>query len=92
MKVKPVAPDAVEEVIAENIVGERTATSLDIAGPEIMTLWDTTEKVRRRGIVQVPLLLPGPTWRAFRDGGLVPDPKVAEIGPYFSEWLATRSE
>ena len=80
MKVKPVALDAVAEVIAENIVGERPATSLDVAGPEIKTLWDMTEKVRRRGIVQVPLLPPGTTWRASRDGRLVPDPKVAEIG------------
>ena len=80
MKVKPVALDAIAEVIAENIVGERPATSLDVAGPEIKTLWDMTEKVRRRGIVQVPLLPPGTTWRASRDGRLVPDPKVAEIG------------
>lgn len=91
MKVKPVALDAVAAVIAETIVGERPATSLDVAGPEIMTLWDMTEKVRRRGIVQVPLPLPGATWRAFRDGGLVPGPEVEQVGPRFTEWLATRN-
>lgn len=90
MKIKPVALDAVANVIAESIVGERPATSLDVAGPKIMTLWDMTEKVRRKNIVQVPLPLPGATWRAFRDGGLVPGPEVEQVGPRFTEWLATR--
>ena len=91
MKIKPVALDAVAAVIAETVVGDRTGTC-DISGPEVMTLWEMTQKVRRNGIVQVPLPTPGTTWRAFRDGGLVPGPDVEQVGPRFGEWLAAQTE
>ena len=91
MKIKPVALDAVAAVVAETVVGDRTG-SCDVAGPEVMTLWEMTEKVRRKGIVQVPLPIPGATWRAFRDGGLVPGSEVEQVGPRFAEWLAAQTE
>jgi len=57
-----------------------------------MTLWEMTEKVVRHGIVQVPLPIPGTTWRAFRDGGLLPGADVEQVGPRFGDWLAAQTK
>ena len=89
MKIQPVALDAVATVIAEAASGERVGTSYEVAGPDVTTLWAMTEKVRKRSFLQIPLPMPGSAWRSFRHGGLLPSPHVEQIGPSFSEWLAS---
>ena len=49
MMIKPVALDAVAAVIAECVLGDRSGKSYDVAGPEVMTLWDMTKKIRGKG-------------------------------------------
>jgi uncharacterized protein YbjT (DUF2867 family) len=88
MRLQPVSLAAVAAVIAESASGERPPDSFDVAGPDITTLWDMTAEVRRRGIMQMPLPMPGSTWREFRTGGLLPAQEVERIGPSFSDWLA----
>ena len=92
MIVKPVALDAVADVIAECTVGKRVGDSYEVAGPEVMTLWEMTQQVRRKGIVPVPLAIPGARWRAFRNGALVPGPEAEQIGPRFVDWLAAKGD
>jgi uncharacterized protein YbjT (DUF2867 family) len=91
MKIQPVALHAVAEVIADSVTGERPETSYDVAGTEVTTLWDMTESVRRRSVVLVPLPMPGATWRAIRDGGLLPSSQVERLGPSLPEWVASRT-
>jgi uncharacterized protein YbjT (DUF2867 family) len=90
MKIQPVALAAVAEVIADSIVGARTGTSYDVAGPEVTTLAEMTKRIRRKRLLQIPLAIPGATWREFRDGGLLPGAEIEKIGPRFSEWLAIK--
>jgi uncharacterized protein YbjT (DUF2867 family) len=92
MKIQPVALAAVAEVIADSIVGARTGTSYDVAGPEVTTLAEMTERIRRKRLFQIPLAIPGATWREFRNGGLLPNAEIEKIGPRFSEWLAARGK
>jgi uncharacterized protein YbjT (DUF2867 family) len=87
MKIQPVALSAVAEVVAESIVGPRRGISRDVAGPEVMTLGKMTEKIHGKKIIQIPLNIPGPTWRQFREGGLLPDTETEKVGPLFSDWL-----
>ncbi|MFI5693853.1 hypothetical protein ACIA58_18555 [Kribbella sp. NPDC051586] len=91
MTIKPVALDAVAGVIADVAVGRRTGRFFEIAGPEVTTLWDMTKELPGKGVVPVPLPIPGRTGRAFRDGTLVPGKDAEVIGPSFSEWLSAGS-
>lgn len=88
MTIAPVALDAVAEVIADVVVGDRTATEIDVAGPETTTLWSMTTTLRGRGPAPVLLPIPGRTGRAFRDGALLPTAGTEVVGPRFSDWAA----
>ncbi|KRC51742.1 NADH(P)-binding protein [Leifsonia sp. Root227] len=88
MLIQPVALDAVAAVVADAAVEPKTVVQREVAGPEIMTLAEMTRRVRPTKVVRIPLLLPGPTWRAIRHGALLPSQDAAIVGPTFSDWLA----
>lgn len=89
MKMQPVALDAVADVLAACALGHRTGTIHNVAGPERMTLWDMTTQVPRKRPRPVPLSIPTPYGRAFRNGALVPGHQVEVVGPTFDAWLRT---
>lgn len=88
MTMKPVALDAVANVIAECVTGARTGALVEVAGPEVMTLWDMTNQLPHKSAKPVSLPIPGSMGRAFRDGILVPGDDTEVTGPRFTEWLA----
>lgn len=92
MTLRPVALEAVAGVVAECVVGERAGTSYDVAGPEVLTLWEMTRALPRRAAVLVPVRLPGPAGRAFRAGAMATGEGVEVVGPRFADWLATCRE
>jgi uncharacterized protein YbjT (DUF2867 family) len=87
MTVEPVALDAVADVIAECAVGKRVGATYDVAGPEVMTLWEMTKRLPDKHVLPLGVPIPGKMGRAFRRGVLVPGPEAEQIGPRFSEWL-----
>lgn len=89
MKIKPVALEAVANVIAECVTGVRTGNLVEVAGPEVTTLWDMTNQLPHKSAKPLRLPIPGSMGRAFRDGILVPSDATEVVGPRFSEWLAT---
>lgn len=91
MMIKPVALDAVADVIADFATGSRTGAFYELAGPEVTTLWDMTKQLPDKRPVPVPMPIPGRMGRAFRDGGLVPGSGAEVIGPNFSEWLNAKA-
>ncbi len=91
MRIKPVALDAVADVVAECATGARSGQVHDVAGPEVMTLWDMTTQLPRSGVRPVPLPMPGTTGRAFRRGALVPGDGAEVVGPRFAQWLGSRA-
>lgn len=88
MRIKPVALDAVADVIADFATGRRTGTFTEIAGPEVTTLWDMTKQLPGQRVVAVPMPIPGRMGRAFRDGTLVPGGDAEVAGTSFSQWLS----
>ena len=90
MTIAPVALDSVATVVADVATGLRTETAVDVAGPETMTLWEMTRSLPDRGVVAVPLPIPGAMGRAFRNGALVPGADAEVIGPRFAEWLGSQ--
>lgn len=86
MTIKPVALDAVAGVIAECVRGVRAGPFQEVAGPEVMTLWEMTTQLPDKRVLPVPLPIPGRMGRAFQRGALAPD-DVEVIGPRYSEWL-----
>lgn len=90
MTMRPVALDAVARVIAECVTGERTARGYDVAGPQVMTLWDLAERTGNRPRLAIPLAVPGRTGRAFRDGTITGGSNVEIVGPDVNTWLADR--
>lgn len=92
MKMKPVALDAVAEIIADCAAGGRPEPLYEVAGPEVMTLWELTQCVTRKGVVPVPLPVPTDYGRAFRQGALVPDDGVPQVGPTLAEWSSGRRQ
>lgn len=91
MTIQPVALDAVADVIAEVAIGARGGASIEVAGPEVTTLWDMTMQLPGKGVPPIPLRIPSRYGRAFRDGTLLPAPHVEVIGPGYAEWLDARS-
>jgi uncharacterized protein YbjT (DUF2867 family) len=91
MTVRPLALAAVADVIAECATGARTGPRVEVAGPEVMTLWDMTEQLPHKPVKPLPLPVPGAMGRAFRDGILVPAEGTEVVGPRFSEWLSTHA-
>lgn len=103
MTIAPVALDAVATVVARAAAGDRSASRtgpgpvagaeiVEVAGPEVTTLWDMTSALpRSRALpLPVPLPIPGRMGRAFRGGALLPGDGAEVVGPRFAEWLATR--
>lgn len=88
MTMKPVALEAVAEVIAECATGARTGQLVEVAGPEVMTLWDMTEQLPTKSAKPLGLPIPGKMGRAFRDGILVPGDDTEVAGPRYADWLA----
>lgn len=91
MTMRPVALDAVADVIAECVTGERAEAGYDVAGPQIMTLWDLAGRTGSRPRLAIPLAVPGRTGRAFRDGTITGGSDVELVGPDLDEWLARRN-
>lgn len=88
MVIRPVSLDALARAVAECATGERSVASYDFAGPEVTTLWNMTKQLGGRRAVSVPLLVPGETGKAMRQGALLPEGEFEIIGPRFSDWLA----
>jgi hypothetical protein len=91
MTIKPVALDAVADVIAECAIGDRVGASYEIAGPEVTTLWSVTKQLPDKHVTPIPLRIPGRMGRAFRNGALLPGTGTEVTGPRFAEWLSTRT-
>jgi hypothetical protein len=87
MTIAPVALDSVAAIVADVATGLRSETAVDVAGPETMTLWEMTRSLPDRGVVPIPLPIPGAMGRAFRNGALVPAADTEVVGPRFAEWL-----
>jgi hypothetical protein len=87
MTIQPVALDAVAAVIAESVVGSRPQRTIEISGPEVTTLWTMTTALADRKVIPIPLRIPGPLGRAFRQGALLPGAGAEVVGPRFREWL-----
>ena len=91
MTVQPVALAAVAEVVADVAVGRRTDQTIELAGPDVMSLWEMTKHLPNTNRVLVPLPLPGRWGRALRQGECLPAPKTEVIGPSFTQWLQSQS-
>jgi cation diffusion facilitator CzcD-associated flavoprotein CzcO len=88
MTIAPVALGAVAATLADVAVAGPGAPEVEVAGPETLTLWEMTQALADRGVVPVPLVVPGALGRAFRRGALLPGEDVRVVGPRFTEWLA----
>lgn len=88
MRMQPIALDAVAAVIADTAAGEPSQLR-EVAGPEVMTLWELTKQIPHPGIIPIPLAIPTGYGKAFRQGALVPDDTVPVAGPTLAEWLKT---
>lgn len=87
MRMQPVDPTAVADALAAYAVGEIDDAGVDLAGPEELSLLTMVRAVKPRGMLAVPLAIPG-VMVAFRSGALVPRPGTAEIvGRSFDAWL-----
>ena len=85
MRIQPVSLDAVAEVVADAALGARQGPVVEVAGPEVTTLWEMTRVLGRPGTMPVPLPIPGRLGRAFGGGALLPGPGAEIIGPRFAE-------
>lgn len=86
MTIKPVALESVAAVIAEAAIGQRTASVIEVAGPETTTLWRMTRALKNPQAIPIPLPIPGRLGHAFRSGALVPGDEVEVVGPRFDDW------
>ena len=90
MTIKPVALEAVADVIAECATGDRSGATHEVAGPEVTTLWELTKQLTYKRVTPVPLTIPTRYGRAFRRGVLLPVGGVEVVGPRYSAWLAVQ--
>lgn len=88
MRIQPVALDAVAAVVADVALGARTGPVVEVAGPEVMTLWEMTRGLDGPGARPVPLRIPGRLGRAFAGGALLPGSAVEVVGPRFVDRAA----
>ncbi|MGB3414102.1 MAG: hypothetical protein WBA28_05240, partial [Microbacteriaceae bacterium] len=90
----PVALDAVADVVAECVLGERHGSRYDLAGPDIMTMKEMAQKVLPIKTPLIAIPLPGPAGKAFRSGALIADKDapVEIIGPHLDEWIAQQRQ
>lgn len=90
MTIAPVALDAVAAVIAEVVVGERSAREVEVAGPDTTTLWTMTKALPGPGVIPALLPIPGRMGRAFRGGALLPAREIEIVGPRFRDWITEK--
>ncbi|MDO4259282.1 MAG: NADH(P)-binding protein [Actinomycetaceae bacterium] len=90
MRIQPLALSAAAQVLAECAAGVRREDRIDVAGPQELTLLDLARRSPRpRGLIPTPIVLPTGYGKAFRNGGLLPDPGTEVVGPTFEHWLHT---
>jgi uncharacterized protein YbjT (DUF2867 family) len=87
--IRPVAVDAMVEVLVDVASGQRDVEVVEVAGPHVEHLAAmSTAFARHEGDpVQVTA---GPIGDAVRDGILLPAAGAVLVGPTFDEWLAAR--
>jgi uncharacterized protein YbjT (DUF2867 family) len=92
MRTQPIAARTVAQHLVEAATGPpaQTGATLEIAGPVTHDLVDLARRfLARRGVraLVLPLRVPGPAGRAFREGAVLPTPDVPLVGPSFDQWL-----
>ncbi|RIJ22365.1 hypothetical protein DZF93_12045, partial [Clavibacter michiganensis subsp. insidiosus] len=66
-------------------LGARPGPVVEVAGPEVTTLWEMTRALEDPGARPVPLPIPGRLGRAFARGALLPGSDVEVVGPRFAD-------
>ena len=84
---RPVGLDAVAETVAQAVLSDEDGRTYEVAGPEVMTLWEMTAQLPSLNARPVPLLIPTRWGLAFRRGALVPGDDVPSVGPTYAQWL-----
>ena len=87
MRMRPVGLDAVAETVAQAVLSDDDGQTYEVAGPEVMTLWEMTAQLPSLSARPVPLLIPTRWGLAFRRGALVPGDDVPSVGPTYAQWL-----
>ena len=87
MRMRPVGLDAVAETVAQAVLSDDDGRTYEVAGPEVMTLWEMTAQLPSLSARPVPLLIPTRWGLAFRRGALVPGDDVPSAGPTYAQWL-----
>lgn len=86
MRLRPVALDAVADVVADIALGTRAPADVDLCGPGEMTLASMVAALQDRPPLRIPVPLPGAA-RAARSGALLPHDGAEQVGPAFTSWL-----
>ncbi len=87
MRMRPVSLDAVAETVAQAVLSDDDGQTYEVAGPEVMTLWEMTARLPSLSARPVPLLIPTRWGLAFHRGALVPGDEVPSVGPTYAQWL-----
>ena len=90
MRMRPVSLDSVAETVARAALSETDGQTYQVAGPEIMTLWEMTAQLPNLTARPVPLVVPTGWGLAFRRGALIPSDNVPATGPTYAQWLQER--
>ena len=90
MRMRPVSLDSVAETVARAALSETDGQTYQVAGPEVMTLWEMTAQLPSLTARPVPLVVPTGWGLAFRRGALVPGDDVPAAGPTYAQWLQER--
>ena len=90
MRMRPVSLDSVAETVARAALSETDGQTYQVAGPEVMTLWEMTAQLPSLVARPVPLVVPTGWGLAFRRGALVPGDDVPAAGPTYAQWLQER--
>ena len=90
MRMRPVSLDSVADTVAQAALSETDGQTYQVAGPEVMTLWEMTAQLPSLVARPVPLVVPTGWGLAFRRGALVPGDDVPAAGPTYAQWLQER--
>lgn len=91
MRVRPVALDAVADVVADLISGRREREDSCLCGPVEMTLSAMVAALAGRPALRVPVPMVG-AGRAVRTGALLPTGGSEVVGGTFEDWLAAHPD
>ncbi|MGP7960013.1 NAD-dependent epimerase/dehydratase family protein [Sanguibacter sp. A247] len=91
MRIRPVALDAVADVVAELVLGRRERADACLCGPEETTLAALVGALVDRPPIRIPVPFPGAA-RAVRRGALLPTGGTEAVGPTFAEWLSAHPD